>query len=69
MYIIYSAVYYSAWESSAIFENYISAKVTTVCLCFVIHLMKGEWMEDTEAGHNSTFCPLPTLYFSQNSNL
>jgi len=38
------------------------------CLCIMIHLMKGEWMEDTEAGHNSTFCLLPTVYFSQNSN-
>jgi len=27
--------------------------------------MNGEWMEDIEAGHNSTFCPLPTVYFSQ----
>jgi len=34
----------------------------------VIHLMKGEWMKDTEAGHNFTFCLLPTVYFSQNSN-
>jgi len=26
--------------------------------------MKGEWMEDTDAGHNSTFCLMPTVYFS-----
>jgi len=25
------------------------------CLCVVIHLMKDEWMEDTDAGHNSIF--------------
>jgi len=38
------------------------------CLFIVIHLMKGEWMEDTDAGQNSTFCLLVTVYFSQNSN-
>jgi len=39
------------------------------CLCIVIHLIKDEWMEDTDAGHNSIFCLLPTVYLNSDSHL
>jgi len=39
------------------------------CLCVarVLYADCSEWMDDTDVGHNSTFYPLPTVYFSQNS--